>query len=79
MNNIIKKFKEIFSIKNDPLDEMLIEKGIDPEQLMEDIYYQRQEDGNECAINRVMDRREDQNDRAEKVRKSIHISGNGIG
>lgn len=59
----------------DPLDELLIEKGINPEKVMEELYDRRAEEGKENAMNRIMDRIEDQKERGEKIRKMT--SGGG--
>ena len=75
--NPLKHFKRIFTKKPDPLDNLLIEKGIDPDQLMEDIYYQRQEEGNSNAINRALERHEVQREKGEKAAKKARDAIHG--
>jgi hypothetical protein len=61
--------------KQDPLDELLIAKGIDPEKVMEDLYDKRADEGKENAMNRIMDRVDAQKERGEKIRKMTNIGG----
>ena len=67
--------KNLGNKSKDPLDELLIEKGIDPDKVMEELYDKRAEEGKENAMNRIMDRIEEQEERGEKIRKMI--SGGG--
>lgn len=59
--------------KTDPLDEMLLAKGIDPDKVMEDLYYERKDEGKLNTMNRVMDRIDSQKERGEKIRKMTNF------
>lgn len=53
----IKSFlKKLFSEDPDPLDDMLIEKGVDPKQLLKDVKLKRQKEGEESGVNRALER-----------------------
>lgn len=54
----------------DPLDEMLIEKGVDPEILMAQHKMRQEEEGDSNAFNRSMERSEKKRERADRDRAS---------
>lgn len=61
---------------SDPLDDLLKEKGINPEKLMQDIQYQRELEGDENAMNRAWERVEIQRRRSEtRVKTNRQIGG----
>ncbi len=76
ITKLIKIIANIFIKKPDPLDEMLLAKGIDPVKLMEDIQDKRIEEGNSNAINRVFDRWEKEKKLGDKYRTKIRNPGN---
>jgi len=71
----------LFSKKPDPLDELLIEKGIDPEQVMEDAYYDRQDDDGSNAVNRARERHDIKMEKGRKAAKQAKstMGGGGAG
>lgn len=74
LSNLIGKL-ENGENQEDPLDELLIAKGIDPEKLMEDVSDQRNYDGKSNAIYRALGRIEKTKERGEKMRKQSHLGG----
>lgn len=54
----------------DPLDEMLIEKGVDPEILMAQHKMRQEEEGDSNEFNRSMDRSEKKRERADRDKAS---------
>lgn len=53
---IKKFFTRLFSEEPDPLDDLLIKKGVDPKQLLRDVRIKRQEEGEDSGVNRAIDR-----------------------
>ncbi|MBN1133404.1 MAG: hypothetical protein JXA38_00440 [Methanosarcinaceae archaeon] len=49
------------------MDELLMGKGVDPDEFMEDVHYRRELDGTSNPIGRVLDRIEKQKERGEKL------------
>lgn len=53
----IKSFlNRLFSEEPDPLDDLLIEKGVDPKQLLKDVKLKRQKEGEHSGVNRALER-----------------------
>ena len=70
MAKLLDTLKRLFGRgQKDPLDELLIEKGLDPDQVMEDAHDERRERGSEDPVNRMHERIERKAERAEKQRK----------
>ncbi len=72
---ILIAFLRGFLKKKDPLDELLEEKGIDPDKLMDDVRTEREMEGNSSAVNRVLDRWDRKKDKIIKSRKKTIIPG----
>lgn len=49
-------FNKLFNEDPDPLDDLLIEKGVDPKQLLKDVKLRRQKEGEESGVNRALER-----------------------
>ena len=76
---ILQKILQSLSLgkqKTDPLDALLIEKGMDPDEVMEDVYTQRNMEGDSNAIYRAINRFEVKKERAERIRKKTNLGGN---
>ncbi len=67
IKNLFKVLIGLFRAKPDPLDEMLRDKGVDPEKLLDDLYYKREAEGDSNTINRVKNRVEERRRKAPKV------------
>jgi hypothetical protein len=66
-------FNKLFSEDPDPLDDLLIEKGVDPKQLLRDVKMKRQEEGEDSGVNRALVRcNEKKRVARETIRKNMN-------
>jgi DNA polymerase III delta prime subunit len=60
-------FKGLFEKKEDPLDKLLIEKGLDPEEVLDDYYEEREYFGTDSGIKRALNRVDEKKRKAQKI------------
>lgn len=59
----------------DPLDESMLEKGLDPERMLEEAAQQREDRGNADPVNRLRDRIEKRRKQAERQSRNMPRPG----
>jgi len=64
---ILAVLRKFFSEPPDPLDELLVEKGIDPDKLLIDVKLRRMKEGEDNPINRAIERCDQKRDTAKKM------------
>ena len=70
-HQIITFFGSKFTHTKDPLDELLIEKGLDPDKVLENAADNRYEKGDSDPVNRMFDRIDQNKRRVEKMRDNF--------
>ena len=74
---IFSAVRNLFNLNPDPLDELLIEQGKDPDSVMKEVYFRRMEEGSDSGTNRALDRYQAVKDKTERIKKSVDPGSGG--